>query len=77
MITNEAGQVAMVYYQPIPGLREGYFFDVKHGVAMSWVNPQDVGRLLAVRAGCCGGQRQAIFPANANQVSVWSDGKYP
>lgn len=74
MIKNEAGQVAMVYYQPAPGLREGYYFDVQHGVCMAWVNPQDVGRLLAVRAGCCGGQRQAIFPANQEQVNVFTTG---
>ncbi len=74
MITNETGQIAMVYYQPAPGLREGYYFDVRHGVCMAWVNPNDVGRLLAVRGGCCGGQRQVIYPANQEQVNVFTTG---
>lgn len=77
MIKNENGEVAMVYYQPIPGVRGGYYFDVKHGVSLAWVNPNSVGSLLAERAGCCGSTRQAIHPANENEVSVWSEGKYP
>lgn len=67
----------MVYYQPTPRLVGGTYFDVKHGIALAWVDEATVPSLLAERGGCCGATRQIVYPANENQVSVWSDGKYP
>lgn len=75
MIHDENGNVAMVYYQPIPGLHGGYYFDCQHGVSLAWVKPSDVQSLLDERGGCCGGGRQVIFPApNQEVVNVWRTG---
>jgi len=81
MITNDAGQAAMVYYQPIPKLIElssikSYYFDVKYGVSLAWVDPTDVDTLLSIKGGCCGGQRQVVYPANENQFKMFSTGDY-
>lgn len=75
MIHDENGNVALVYYQPVPGLYGGYYFDVKHGISLSWVPEAVVNGLLAIRGGCCGSQRQVIFPANQEHVNVWSSGE--
>lgn len=77
MIENDAGQVAMVLFQPTPRLVGGAYFDVRHGVSLAWVDKAAVPSLLAEKGGCCGSQRQLVHPANENEVSVWSDGKYP
>lgn len=72
MITNENNEVAMVYHQPAPGLYGGYYFDVRRGVALAWVPKEAVNGLLAIRGGCCGGQKQVIFPANQDHVNLWN-----
>lgn len=81
-ITNDAGQVALKYYQPAQVLAQntptgaGYAFAVRASISMSWVSPDDVGNLLARRAGCnCGGKkRQAFFYANEDDVRRWQNG---
>jgi hypothetical protein len=80
-ITNDAGQVALKYYQPAQVLAQGtptgagYAFAVRANISMSWVNPGDVGNLLARKAGCnCGGRkRQAFFYANEDDVRRWQN----
>ena len=67
-------KTAMYYYSPIPKMVGKYYFDVKHGVSLSWVSPEDVASLLAVRGGCCGGQRQVVFLANDAQIQMYNTG---
>lgn len=68
----------MRYYQPAPVLAQNtpsksdYFFDVKAGVSMAWVKPEDVADLLTRRGGCCNGQRQKFDYANQAAVDLWS-----
>lgn len=81
-ITNDAGQVALKYYQAAQVLAQGtptgagYAFAVRANIAMSWVEPADVENLLARRAGCnCGGRkRQAFFYANEDDIRRWENG---
>jgi hypothetical protein len=82
-ITNDAGQVALKYYQPAQVLAQntptgtGYAFAVRASISMSWVAPDDVGNLLARRAGCnCGGskKKQAFFYATESDVRRWVNG---
>lgn len=78
VIKNEAGQVAIRYYQPAQVLTKQapsgrqYFFDVKAGVSMAWVEEKDVSDLRARRGGCCDGQRQKYDYANQEAVNLWA-----
>lgn len=77
MIKNEQGQIALVYYQPIPHrIRVGetlYDFVIKRGVALAWVNEGHVPNILGITKTCCGGTTRAVFHyATQGQVNVWS-----
>jgi hypothetical protein len=82
VVTNDAGQVALKYYQPAQILAKKapsgneYVFAVRADISMSWVSPGDVENLLQRRAGCnCGGRkRQAFFYANEDDVRRWTNG---
>lgn len=77
LIKNEAGQIAIRYFQPAQVLTKQapsgkqYFFDVKAGVSMAWVDETDVQNLLARRGGCCNSQRQKYDYANQAAVDLW------
>lgn len=83
---NEAGQIAMVYYQPIPkvasyvsnGQTVRIAFVVRHGISLAWVDEADVSKVLAsAKVTCCGGRvREAFREASSAQVKVWETGKY-
>jgi hypothetical protein len=77
MITNEKGQVAIAYHQPIPiAIKvDGvvYDFKVKRGVALIWAEPQHVGKILSITKNCCNNQVHAVCRyATPSQVNVWS-----
>jgi len=78
VIVNEAGQIAIRYYQPAQVLTKQtpsgsqYFFDVKAGVSMAWVEEGDVSNLLARRGGCCNKKRKLYDYANQAAVDLWS-----
>lgn len=84
MVKNDAGEVAMVYYQPtqmyISGRRTAtgreYVFTTRYkGICMSWVSLIDVPALLAMKKSCCGGKRRPMFAyANEAQVAIWTNG---
>ena len=60
MITNTSGQIALVYYTPIPkvftfnDIGKSVSLDVKYGIPLIWAEPDLVPRLLALKGGCCG-----------------------
>lgn len=77
MIENANGQVAVVYYQPIPQYVKvdgvTYFFDVKRAVSLAWVNKEHLGNILSIIKTCCGGNKHTVYHyATQSQVNVWS-----
>ena len=85
MITNEAGEVAMAHHQPAQAFvsenrtpsRTAYVFVVQRAVSLTYVKPEDVDTLLAIRAKCCNGQKRLFAPATEGQVGVWTNGGKP
>jgi len=72
MITNEAGDVAMTYFQNTgKHMRIGdgteYMFAVNRNVCMSWVDPNHVDRILATTRKCCGNQSKRVFRLSSQQ----------
>ena len=84
MITNDVGEVALAYYQPTQVYisasktatgREYVFVTRYKAVCMAYVHPDDVGRLLEMKRGCCGGKKLLMFAyANEAQVAMWTNG---
>lgn len=77
MVTNEEGQVALVYYQAIPHVVKArqteYAFVAKRAISLAWINPDDVEALLSVRRQCCGGNKAPSYQyANEAQVRIWN-----
>lgn len=69
MVTNERGEVALKYYQPVPHVAMGiYVFVPRNGLSLAWVPAGDAER---VKRGCCGG-RQKAFEAMEEEVKLWS-----
>lgn len=79
MIKDENGKVILRYFQPIPKLvkvgGQNVYFDAQHGLSLAFVDEHLVLPLLSHLGGCCGQQRQIIFPATETQYSHWKDGK--
>lgn len=76
---NEKGQTAVVHYQGSPKLvtvrGTHYFFDCKFGVALAWIQPDDLNEILSLTKQCCGGNRHPMFRlATESQVHCWTDG---
>lgn len=78
MVKTKDGNVAVVYYQPIPKLVKigeiDLYFTPQFGVSMAFAPEEAVPPLLAFRGGCCGSSRQVIFLANEAQYKHWQDG---
>lgn len=51
-----------------------YFFTMKANIAIAWVHPDDVNKLLQMRGGCCGGQKILFTQANVADVRRWTNG---
>ena len=80
MITNDAGEVAMVYYMPVQKYiqvgKAEYVFVPKHSVSFAWVKPEDVPGVLSVMGGCnCpNSTKKPIFRyATEGQYRVWNE----
>jgi hypothetical protein len=73
-------KVVLRYYQPIPKLVKAngkeYVCDVKHSVSLLFVEESEVHALLAVKGGCCGGQRLVFSLCSPLAYQVWETGKY-
>jgi hypothetical protein len=74
-ITNESGEVALVYKNPVPHLVDGkHAFAVQHNVSLAWV-PAAQAAALVRRRDCagCGGRVLYSF-ATQGQVNMWKYG---
>lgn len=75
-IYNEAGEVAVRYYQPtdkMVQLSNGhrYAFRVRR-VSIAWIKPEDLQEVLRIPYGCCGQKMQgAFFLPNQLSVDMW------
>ena len=64
-VVNDAGQVAVKYFQPLDQdlkIRDKtYHFRVKKSLSIAWVDTEDVDSVLNVVKECCGGNRMRVF----------------
>jgi hypothetical protein len=64
-VINDAGQVAVKYFQPLDQILEirgkTYFFKVRKSISIAWIDAEDVDAVLNVTKECCGGNRQKVF----------------
>lgn len=79
MITNEAGQTAIKYYQTIPHILQvggkEYAFIVRAKICMAWIDPSHVDSVLSKVKICCGNNARKVYrPANENDVRQWTNG---
>jgi len=77
MITDANGWVAVKYLQQIPHVIEvhgnEYAFVVKFNINLTWIRPEDLDQVLAIKKECCGGsKRPKYFLANALDVQRWT-----
>jgi hypothetical protein len=76
--TNEKGEVALWYLQPIQkfvelGNGHQYVFVVRRNVSLAWVLPEDVERCFSIKTGCCGHTINPAFRyASDSEVRIWS-----
>ena len=78
-VTNATGDIAIKYLQEVPHVvtvhGNGYAFVVKRNVNLTWVKPEDVGAMLAIRASCnCPSMTNKPKYVYANELDVqrWS-----
>jgi hypothetical protein len=77
-VSNDQGQVALFYLQPIQklitlGNGHQYVFTVKRNVSLAFVAPEDVPACFEIRTGCCGHQLNPAFRyASESDVRIWS-----
>jgi len=64
-VVNDAGQVAVKYFQPLDQeLRIGskaYYFRVKKSISIAWIDAEDVEKVLNTVKECCGGNRMRVY----------------
>ena len=77
MIKNDAGLVAMRYFQLVPQRikvgGESYYFDVRACVCMCWVKEEHVEEILRIVKTCCGGNKHRSYRfANEMEVRRWT-----
>jgi hypothetical protein len=73
---NDAGEVALCYYQTVNPLVEvgdhGYKFQTKSNICLAWVREEDAPKILSRKGGCCGGKRPIFRVASDADVRRWS-----
>jgi len=75
-VINEKGDVAISYVQTVPHTLRVHgrdiAFVVQRNICMAWVNPEDVGVVLATLKRCCGGQHTLGYRLeNGGNVRRW------
>jgi len=72
MITNESGEVAIKYRNPVPRVEGEYAFVVKYHLSIAFVPPALAHALVRRRSNCggCGDKRMFFFASQA-EVNHW------
>lgn len=73
MQTNSSGEVALKYLRGGQRLVNGYVFIPKANISLAWVKPEDVQVMYNIKRGCCGNKKRVIFPANEQDVRIWTN----
>ena len=76
MQKNEIGQIALKRLRQSPQLitvgKKQYYFAVQYNISLAWVDPEDVGKVLAVKHRCCGNNYNVQFVyASETDVRRW------
>lgn len=48
-----------------------YLFVIRDNIALAWIYPEDVDRIISMTGGCCGGRALLCHPANELDVKRW------
>jgi len=77
MITDDAGNVALSYYQNTNKVvtigSTTYIFRVQRNVNLAWIQPEHVETILAMKKTCCGGRSNGVFRyTTEQQLRVWN-----
>lgn len=64
-VINDAGDIAIAYYQTIPHTLKvnsrDYVFAVKRNICMAWIKAEDVDTVLGIYKTCCGNNRRIVY----------------
>jgi hypothetical protein len=76
--TNNAGEVAITYYQQVQKFVEAhgsqYVFVVRGNISLAWVKPEDVDAILGILGGCCGQRKPGVFRlSNDSDARRWTN----
>lgn len=76
-IVNDSGEIAVRWnrltqkYVKI-GVRE-YIFAIRSNISLAWIHPEDIDKVLALKATCCGGNLNiACHLASELDVKRWT-----
>ena len=76
--TDEAGNVALLYYQTVnPFIQVSgreYKFTTRQNICLAWVTREDGQKLLDRLGGCCGGKKPVFRVASEDDVRRWTYG---
>lgn len=78
-VVNDAGEVAVSYYQTIPHVigvsGYEYAFRVSANICMAWIKPDHVDKILGIRKACCGNSPKAVYRLEIeSHVRRWING---
>lgn len=78
-VVNDAGEVAVAYYQTIPHVvgvsGYEYAFSVKANICLAWIKPEHVDRILAIKKNCCGNNSRYVYRLEIlDHVRRWTNG---
>lgn len=77
-ITDERGYVAIRHFRQVQKLVQvhgrDYVFAIRASISLSYVHPDDVDAILAIRGGCCGQRVSLVFGlADETHVRRWTN----
>ena len=75
-VINEVGNIAVMYPTTVPHIvlvvGTEYLFSVQYNVNLTWVHPDHLSAIMAVKKECCGGfSRPKYVLANELAVRLW------
>ena len=64
-VINDAGEIAVAYYQTIPHVvtvyNYGYAFTVNANICMAWIKPEHLDSVLDIVKRCCGNNSKHVY----------------